>query len=286
MRAYAKINWSLCVTGQRPDGYHTLDMVMESISLHDTLTLSPADGLSLSVDGGRAGWDGRNLVCRAAEALKRRFGVTGGAAMTLRKRIPARAGLGGGSADAAAALKGLCALWHLDASEDTLAEIGLTLGADVPFALRGGLARVRGIGEDIQSTHTAPRRDIVLAMPRQGCSTPEVFRRWDADNADFSPSPGDLRPMAAAADWEGLKERARNDLTDPALALCPDIALALRAFSSLRAPFYAMSGSGACAFGVMDDTRTLIRRLTSRGFQIIRAHTVPWGIEIIHDGTT
>ena len=281
LRAYAKVNWSLCVTGRRADGYHTLDMIMESISLHDTLTFAPADGLTLSVDGAGAGWDEGNLVCRAADALKRRFGVRGGAAVTLAKRIPARAGLGGGSADAAAALRGLCALWGLRPDDETLREIGLTLGADVPFALTGGLARVRGIGERVESDHGAPRRALILAMPPEGLSTPEVFRRFDADGATPGPSPGDLRPLAAAGDWEALAKAARNDLTAPALALSEGVRAALRAFSDLGARFFTMSGSGACCFGVADDPEPgelIERRLAGEGFAVIRAHTVPRGL--------
>ena len=141
IQARAKINWTLDVVGVLPNGYHDLDMLMQSVTLCDQMTMEDADALTLSVrmGGGYVPADESNLVLRAARALQAHTGCTKGAAITLRKYIPVAAGMGGGSSDAAAALKGLNVLWGLGLSDDTLEEIGLTVGADVPFCIRGGL---------------------------------------------------------------------------------------------------------------------------------------------------
>ena len=152
IQARAKINWTLDVVGTLPNGYHDLDMLMQSVTLCDQMTIEEAPELSLFVrTHGRAfvPADGNNLVLRAAAALQSATGCTRGAHITLRKYIPVAAGMGGGSSDAAAALVGLNRLWGLGLGEDELEKIGLTIGADVPFCIRGGLQRAQGIGEKL-----------------------------------------------------------------------------------------------------------------------------------------
>ena len=165
MMAHAKINWALEVTGVRPDGYHALDMLMQRIDLADELFMEPARWISLTVDGKSIPSGGRNLVVRAANALNEYMGTRRGARIRLKKRIPVRAGLGGGSADCAAALLGLNRMWRLNLPESKLMEIGLRLGADVPYLLRGGFARVRGIGDELTPLDGArsPGRRLVDA---------------------------------------------------------------------------------------------------------------------------
>lgn len=179
--ARAKINWSLNILGVRPNGYHELDMLMQPISLADELVFEPADALSLTVGG--APGDENDLVLKAARALAelaRQHGMkTSGARICLTKRIPSRAGLGGGSADCAETLKALNRLWNLNFPMETLLELGAKLGADVPFCLTGGLARVLGIGERIEPLSNPPRCALVLITPGGGLSTPEVFRAYD-----------------------------------------------------------------------------------------------------------
>ena len=149
IQARAKINWTLDVVGTLPNGYHDLDMLMQSVTLCDQLTIEDAPECTLSVrmQGGFVPADGNNLVLRAARALQEATGETRGARMTLRKYIPVAAGMGGGSSDAAAARKGRNVLWNLGLTDERLEEIGLTIGADVPFCIRGGLQRARGVGE-------------------------------------------------------------------------------------------------------------------------------------------
>jgi len=177
--APAKLTLSLRITGVRADGLHELDAVMVTVSEpHDTLTITPAGAMSLSVSGADAPTDASNLAWRAAEVC--------GAAVALRlhKDIPAGAGLGGGSADAAAVLRAL----------DADPALGATLGADVPFCVRGGAAHVRGIG-DVLEPIDVPTRHVVIATPTFGCVTAHVYRAWDALGGPHAP-PNDLEPAA------------------------------------------------------------------------------------------
>ena len=249
--AHAKINWGLNITGRRKDGYHLLDMVMQAIDLCDDLAIEPAEQLSLTVDGSPAGED--NLVLRAARALNRRAGTKFGARMALTKRIPARAGLGGGSADCAAALRALNGLWSLGLSDAQLMEIGLSLGADVPFCLAGGLARVAGIGEDIRPVADPPRIPLVLAVPGGGLSTGAVFSLWDAGG--FSGVGLDAEALAEAVarrDLPTVDRLCANALTAPALSLLPEIGATIDALRSLGAAAAFMTGSGSAVVGTFE----------------------------------
>ena len=152
LEAFAKINWSLDITGVRDDGYHLMDMIMQPVSLSDKITLDPAPALSITTGGwppSRA--DETNLAYRAALALKNETGCPGGVRIHVEKHIPIGAGMGGGSTDAAAVLIGLNSLWKTNLPPADLEHIGLSLGADVPFFIRGGLTRTRGIGEELEN---------------------------------------------------------------------------------------------------------------------------------------
>ena len=256
--ARAKINWALNITGRRPDGYHLLDMLMQTISLEDELTLEEADELSLTVidrrgDAGSAvpvpaGAD--NLVLKAARALKALTGTTNGARLTLVKRVPAQAGLGGGSADCAAALTGLNAFWGLGLSPEALMALGAQLGADVPFCLTGGLARVQGIGEQVTPLGFAPQAPLVLLKPRGGLSTPEVYRRFDAG---FPGGPADIPGLIDALRQGDLPAVARltgNALAAPAIEALPEIETALGDLRGAGADVAFMTGSGSAVVGV------------------------------------
>lgn len=169
LRAPAKINWTLEILGKRPDGYHEVFTTLQTIDLCDTVTLTPADAIELEITGDRAGLAEEsiedNLAYRAAALLKKRCGYAGGAHIDLEKRIPVGAGLGGGSSDAAAVLRGLRALWQLDLSDDDLMRIGADLGSDVPFFVVGGYAQATGRGEQIASLPDAVEQTLVIAWP-------------------------------------------------------------------------------------------------------------------------
>jgi len=272
IRAHAKINWALNITGRREDGYHLLDMVMQSIDLHDDLTIEDDATLSLAVNGRWAGED--NLVLKAARALNRRAGADHGAKLSLVKRIPARAGLGGGSADCAAALVALSELWGLNLAMDELLEIGLSLGADVPFCLTGGLAVVRGIGEEIRSEAGAPEIPLVLLVPGGGLSTGAVFSIWDKGGfPDVSLNTGALASAIAALDLPAVDRLCANALTAPAVSLLPEIEEAIDGLRRLGASAAFMTGSGSGVVGAFDSPASA-RRAADALPDAILTHTL------------
>ena len=256
LRAYAKINWSLDTVGVREDGYHLLDMVMQSVSLHDTLYLEPAEGLSLRAEGPvRVPVSEDNLALRAARALQRHAGSAEGAEIRLRKRIPTGAGLGGGSSDAAAVLRGLNQLWGLHYSLDTLCDIGLSLGADIPYCLRGGLCRVRGIGESIEPLDRARVYHLVILQPCRGLSTRQVFTALGAAEALRRPdTPGVIRALQESA-LGALPGVMGNTLQEVSVPLRPAIRQAITQLREHGARAAQMTGSGSAVFGVFSNAQ-------------------------------
>ncbi|MEA5016523.1 MAG: 4-(cytidine 5'-diphospho)-2-C-methyl-D-erythritol kinase [Candidatus Limiplasma sp.] len=268
--ARAKINWTLDILGQRADGYHLMDMLLGSVELCDTLWLQRAKDLSLGVEsegyGGPEGAaappavaaDRRNLVMKAALALQEATGCRLGAEMRLVKRIPVGAGMGGGSADAAAALLGLCALWNLKVPGDRLEAIALALGADVPFLLRGGLARVQGIGEAIRPLPPPAPIWLVAVQPCRGLSTQEIFRAFDE-----APGEALLRPDTQGAekallrrDLPSLAKAMGNSLEPVSAARRPEIPQAIEALEEQGALRAMMTGSGSAVYGLFEDEKT------------------------------
>lgn len=252
--APAKINLYLHVVGKRDDGYHLLDSLVAFAGVHDDLDITAADGLSLTIEGPTAvalAAEPDNIVLRAARRLAEMAGVPANAAIRLTKRLPVAAGIGGGSADAAAALRGLCALWRLSVSEPDLMRLGLGLGADVPVCLRGRATAVSGVGEGLTDAPALPPAWLVLVNPRVGVSTPAVFKARDA--AFSAPAPLTEADADAAALAAALAAR-HNDLTAPALRLAPVIGEALTALQRCRGSLLArMSGSGATCFALFAD---------------------------------
>lgn len=254
--ARAKVNLALHVVGRRADGYHLLDSLVAFPPIGDRITVAPADGLSLAVTGPGADdlsstAPADNLVMRAAERL-RRLGPAGmpGAAITLEKHLPVAAGLGGGSADAAAAIRALAGLWGFAPDEGDLAALAEGLGADVPMCLASAPLRAGGIGERITPVPALPRLGIVLANPGVPVSTPAVFRALAS--RDNPPMP-DLPGAWDAASLLGYLGACRNDLEAPAIAVAPAVAATLEALAALPGARLArMSGSGATCFALFD----------------------------------
>ena len=260
--AAAKINLYLHITGQRPDGYHFLDSLVAFAGVHDTVTLSPAPDLTLSLelDGPYAGdlpEVGGNLALQAAEWLRQAAGCDAGAAIRLEKKLPVASGIGGGSADAAAVLGGMVRLWGLDAAEINLPDIALDLGADVPVSLFGEAAFVGGIGEEIVRAPALPPAWLVLVNPGVALSTPAVF---EARDGLFSkPGRFDDSPATAAVLAEFLA-RTGNDLTAAAIGIEPVIGDVLKALEAAEEVLLArMSGSGATCFGLFAETAAAAR---------------------------
>jgi len=251
VEAPAKINLYLHVVGKRDDGYHLLDSLVTFLTVGDTITVAPSDRLALTIDGPFA--DGLstgadNLVIRAARELAATAKVPARAEIRLTKRLPVASGIGGGSADAAAALKALSALWDLPMSAAPLDAIGLKLGADVPMCLSSRTAFVGGVGELVDPAPPLPSCWMVLANPGVAVPTPAVFK---ARSGPFSP-PARFADSAQDAERLALLLAERtNDLTAPALALSPVIGDVLAVLRSLPGTLLArMSGSGATCFAL------------------------------------
>ncbi len=250
--ARAKVNLFLHVLGRRADGYHLLDSLAVFPDVADTLSLSPADALHLQVTGpfGASLGGGDNLVLRAARALLEAAHVSHGAALVLDKRLPVASGIGGGSADAAAALRLLNRAWGLGLPPPQLAGIALGLGADVPVCLTSEPARMGGVGELIGVAPVLPHCGIVLVHPGVPVATADVFRTRTEEYAEPAILPARWPDAASlATDLAHLS----NDLEAPAIRLCPPIADALAWLRSQPGCRFArMSGSGATCFGLFD----------------------------------
>ena len=252
--APAKINFFLRVTGRRADGYHTLQSLFGFAGIADRLAAAPAPEVTLTATGRFA--DGlpadpeANLVVRAARALRARHGVDGGARLRLEKNLPVAAGIGGGSTDAAAALRLLARLWGLPADDGELAGLGRKLGADIPACVAGVPALVSGTGEIVETLPALPGCGLVLANPGAPVSTAAVFGArtgaWSRPVA-WTP-PGDLDGLISALAPLG------NDLTAAAAAAAPEIPRVLEALERLPSALLArMSGSGGTCFAIFPD---------------------------------
>jgi 4-diphosphocytidyl-2-C-methyl-D-erythritol kinase len=274
-RAPAKVNVHLAVGPVRADGFHELRTVYLAVSLYDTVTARPGDGLSLTVSGEGTGpaagadqvpQDRTNLVWRAAELLARSAGVRADATIDVVKAIPAAAGLAGGSADAAAALVALDALWGTRASRNDLTELAAQLGSDVPFSLHGGVALGAGRGEQLTPVLARRRWDWVLGIAREGLATPAVYAELDRLRAAGRvPDGSELAPadpvIAALRDGptDVLARALVNDLQAPALALRPALRRALTAATDAGAAGALVSGSGPTVAALAEDDAAALR---------------------------
>jgi 4-diphosphocytidyl-2-C-methyl-D-erythritol kinase len=237
--ACAKINLSLRVLGLRPDGYHELRTIFQSIALHDTLTVRVRRGpFALQCDDPGCPADETNLVWRAAQhvwAASGRRGIMRGVEIRLAKRIPLQAGLGGGSSDAAAALRLFGSLWRV--KEPSLREIAVRLGADVPYFLEGGTVLGADRGDVLYRLADHPAAWVTLVVPSFGVSTAEAYRWWDERGRDVG------RTLLGPADLG-------NDLQAPVAAHHPEIMEIVSALLKAGASHAAMSGSGSAVFGL------------------------------------
>lgn len=257
VEAPAKINLFLHVTGRRADGYHLLQSLVAFAGVHDRIEVRPDEGLTLEIDGPFAAAldaGGENLVVRAARALAAEAGIRPNARIRLHKALPVAAGIGGGSADAAAALRALSALWRLSVPADRLRAIALALGADVPACLYGRPAIVRGIGERISPAPALPEVPTVLVNPMVPLPTAQVFAAREGPfSAPMSFDAGAADVMALAEALSG----ARNDLAPSARRIRPEIDAALDAIRAAPSCLMArLSGSGPTCFGLFSSEKT------------------------------
>jgi len=249
--AFAKINLDLRVRGVRPDGYHELRTTFQSIALADALTFTHAAGpFHIVCDDPRCPTDRRNLVWRAAELVwkaARRRGVPRDAIVTIAKRIPMQAGLGGGSSDAAAALRALAVLWGVKLTADRRHRMAAALGADVPYFLRGGTALGLSRGDQLSPMADIPRAWVVLIVPGFGVSTKDAFGWWDSDGRDGldgqDRQDGQHRKR-------GREERYSNELQRAVATRHPIINRFVASLERDGAFHAALSGSGSAVFGL------------------------------------
>ena len=252
--AFAKINLDLRVLGTRPDGYHDLKTVFQSLALFDNVTVTSRRGpLAVTCDEPDIPTDRRNLVWKAASLLYHvstgRKTVPRDIAIDLRKRIPSEAGLGGGSSDAAMTLIALNALWKLDLDVATLTRIGARLGADVPYFLIGGTALGLGRGDDIYPLADMPSVHVVILRPGFGVATSDAYKWFDEETRR---TPKEPAPRLVPPGWPAWTTTLRNDLEVPVVRHHPAIGRIRQSLLDAGATFAAMSGSGSAVFGLFE----------------------------------
>lgn len=246
--AYAKINLTLNITGRRSDGYHTLDTVMQTISLCDTLTLEKADGITVEC-GDLSGED--NICRKAARLFFEKTGLCGGVNIVINKRIPVCGGFGGGSADAAAALRGLNRLYASPLDAEELHSLALSLGADVPFLVDGGCDRCTGIGEILSPVMTEGTFYYCVSAAHTGASTKAMFAEIDKHNIGGGGSE-DMVKALEKSDVYGISASLHNDFDSVCCAICPECEEIKNVLLSLGALGTMLTGSGTGVFGVFE----------------------------------
>jgi 4-diphosphocytidyl-2-C-methyl-D-erythritol kinase len=257
IRASAKINLFLRVLGRRSDGFHELETLFQAVDLCDDVSVTRVeDGVTLDVEGGDLGPVEENLAHRAARALLAETGATTGFHVRLRKRIPAGAGLGGGSSDAAAVLRAANALLPDPVGPDALSALGATLGSDVPFFLgSSALARGTGRGERLEALPTLPEAAVVLVLPPVHVATATAYAALAEARAGGGEAPCFGHVADTPSTWEEVATAARNDFEEVVPAMVPEVARALLALRDSGASPALLSGSGGACFGIFAEAR-------------------------------
>ena len=251
-RAYAKINLCLNIKSRREDGYHELEMIMVPIDFYDTLEMIPSDEMRIYNNRAYIPVNEKNTVIKAVQVLRQRYGFDTNFEIRLQKHIPTRAGLAGGSADAAAAIRMMNRMLNLNMSEQDMIDCGREVGADVPFCILSKPALVQGIGEVIVPFECHPDFHILLVKPKRGVSTKEAFELSD----QTEPEHPDCRKMGKAlieGNYQGIVDALGNSLEGAALQLVPEIRQVKEALSLLGFDGVLMSGSGSTVFGITKD---------------------------------
>lgn len=257
VESFAKVNRSLVVLGKRPDGFHEIDTVFQTIDLTDRLDLEDFDDLVLTTNDPGLSVGEDNLVMRAARALQKELRLKRGARMRLSKSIPVGSGLGGGSSNAAAALAGLTRLWGLDVHPDRLRALAAAIGSDVPFFLVGGSARGRGRGEVVEPLPDLARLALLLVIPPFGLSTADVYGALRAPLLS-----GSLTGIGRDTNLRGSEPGGfpdRNDLEPAAESLRGELRSLRQALVRAGAFSARLSGSGSTVFGLFRDVSTAKR---------------------------
>lgn len=283
IRAHAKINLDLRVLGTRPDGFHELRTVFQAIALHDTMNCVPRQGpFAIECTAAGVPLDRSNLIWRAAEALwraLRRDGPVRDVMIRLEKRIPLQAGLGGGSADAAAALMALARAWRVPVRPTQLTDVAATLGADVPFFLSGGTALGLGRGDEIYPLADLPRHWVVLLLPGFGVTTSDAYGWYDGER-ELARGPSVREAQHVPGPWPSRAAQMINDLEAPIARHHPEIDQMKAALRRAGAIAAAMSGSGSAVFGLFQkqrDALLALDRLTGSGWRALLTQSLGRG---------
>lgn len=268
VKAPAKINLTLDVLYKRPDNFHEVEMVMTTVDLADRISLeSREDGVIqiISTDNFVPN-DHRNFAYQAARLIKDTYGIKQGVSITIEKEIPIAAGLAGGSSDAAATLKGLNELWNLRLSIDELAELGAKIGSDVSFCVYGGTALATGRGEKIKEIPAPPNCWVVLAKPKIGVSTAEVYGGLKVEGLEH-PNTKQMIQAIETKDYELLCSSLGNVLETVTFKLHPEVIMLKEQMKRFGADATLMSGSGPTVFGLVDSEARVSRIYNGlRGF--------------------
>ncbi len=259
VKAYAKINLFLEICGRRENGYHEIDTVMQTVGLYDGITVSydeQGQGITLSCNKKHIPTDESNIAYKCSALFLKETGKTGGVHIHIDKKIPVAAGLGGGSADGAAVLKALNRLTGANLSLDELCVMGTAIGADIPFCIRGGCARATGIGEIFEDAPCLSGFVPVIAMGRQGSSTPAAYKALDDAGYQGKATALPLLEELEKQDGEGLVSRMYNAFESVILPANPEAEAIRRRFEELGAEGAMMSGSGAAVFGLFLQSKT------------------------------
>lgn len=259
VRAYAKVNLALDVIRRREDGYHDLEMIMAPIFLHDLILIDPIYNdprIELESNSHIIPVDERNIVYKVAKLLIDKFHLEHGVRIKIFKHIPMQAGLAGGSADGAAVLRAMNKLFKLNLSLEQLAELGLEVGADIPFCIYQQFAFVQGKGESLEFFEASPDYKILLVKPKKGVSTKQSFSTLQLDKCAH-PDCRKMRDALISKDDKTFIECLGNSLEEPSLKLVPDIKKIKDELTQLGFDGVLMSGSGSCVFALTKDETVL-----------------------------
>ena len=254
IKSYGKVNISLDVVGKREDGYHLLSMIMQNIDLYDEIEVEKQEcGIILECNKSYVPVDNRNLAYKAAEIFKERYDIVDGVKINIEKNIPVSAGLAGGSTDAAAVLKVMNKLFNVNATEEELMELGLKLGADIPYCIHGGTALCEGIGEII--TPIKPFRDkiVVLVKPAFGVSTKEVYKNFNLEKVKQHPKTAEIINAIENDDLNFVASNMKNLLENVTLRKHKILIKIKEEMNACGAINSMMSGSGPTVFAFFDD---------------------------------
>lgn len=258
LKAYAKINLGLDVTGKLPNGYHEVKMIMQSVGIYDELTLTKTDsGITIATDESELPTNEDNLIYRAAKLMFDTYSITGGVHIQLSKNIPIAAGMAGGSTDAAATMKGINRLYQLNIPTQELMRISVSIGADVPYCILGGTALAEGIGEILTPLAPAPSCHLLVAKPDINVSTKYVYEHLDASETLSHPDINGIVDAINMGSLQGIIERLGNVLETVTVEAYPIISDLKKQMLELGAAGSLMSGSGPTVFGIYTDEKSV-----------------------------